>query len=258
MTNAPLYDGWPPDGRALTEQAVAAHGGRATWQSLRSITLAFGSASGVLPRFKGYRQTFGAPREFEVRPHDQQTIFHAYPDAQHRGWFVKGDVMIEEVGSQRPVSQSLDHRRTFTGPEKNRQWAPLDALYFFGYALWHYHTLPFSLGSARFIDLRHRAGLASLDVVFPAGTHTHSLQQRFFFDQDGRIVRHDYVAEVVGIWAMAAHYWEDYDRAGGLLIARRRRVFFRLFGYRTPLEVLRVEFSGVSAQLREPAIGGRS
>jgi hypothetical protein len=248
VPDSPRYDGWPTDARALIEQAMTAHGGRSNWQSVRSIKLVFGAASGVLPRFKGYTQTFGAPREFEVRPHERQTIFHAYPDAEHRGWFLNGDVMIEHVASRQPVSQSRDHRRTFSGREKSRQWSPLDALYFFGYALWHYHTLPFTLGSAQFVSLRQRASLAALDVVFPAGTHTHSLRQRFFFDQDGLIVRHDYIAEIVGIWAMACHFWDDFDRAGGLLIARRRRVFFRLLGHPTPLEVLRVEFSGVSAQ----------
>lgn len=241
-----LYERWPTDGRALVEQAMTAHGGIALWQSVRSVKLGFGAASGVLARFKGYPTTFGAPREFEVRPHEQQTIFHAYPDARHRGWFLNGDVMIEDVATRQPVAQSRDHRRTFTGPEKRRQWNPLDALYFFGYAMWHYHTLPFTLGRAQFVNVRQRSGLACLDVVFPAGTQTHSLRQRFFFDQDGRIVRHDYVAEIVSLWAMACHLWEDYERAGGLLVARRRRVFFRLFDYATPLEVLRVDFTSVS------------
>ena len=193
-----------------------------------------------------------------MRPHEQQTIFYGYPDAQHRGWFLNGDVMIEEVASHKPVAQSRNHRRTFTGPDKRRQWNPLDALYFFGYAMWHYHTLPFTLGRAQFLSLRQRAGLACLDVAFPADIHTHSRRQRFFFDQDGRIVRHDYVAEVVSAWAMARHLWEDYERAGNLLIARRRRVFLRLFGYATPLEVLRVEFAGVSTTPRSGTPDRRS
>ena len=36
-------------------------------------------------------------------------------------------------------------RDSFAGLRKHRRWSPLDALYFFGYAVTHYHSLPFSL-----------------------------------------------------------------------------------------------------------------
>jgi len=236
----PLFERWPTDGRALVEQAVTAHGGAAAWQSVRSVKLGFGAASGVLARFKGYPTAFGAPREFEVRPHEQQTIFHAYPDARHRGWFLNGDVMIEDVATRQPVAQSRDHRRTFTGPEKRRQWNPLDALYFFGYALWHYHVLPFTLGDARFIRL---VGDAGIEVEFAASVHTHCRRQCFFFDAEGRIARHDYVANVLGIWARGCHFWQSYREVNGLQIAHERRVSARAFGRPVPLTALSVSLA---------------
>jgi len=71
--------------------------------------------------------------------------------------------------------------------------------------------------------------------------HTHCRRQQFYFGADGRIVRHDYVANVIGPMAHGSHFWEEYDQSGGLLIARGRRVVVRLGRYPTSLEVWRVQ-----------------
>jgi hypothetical protein len=144
---------------------------------------------------------------------------------------------------------SREHRTTFGPLSKYRRWRPLDALYFFGYALWHYHVLPFTLGEARFVKtLRRRGAAVGVEVEFPPELHTHSRRQRFFFGaDDGRIVRHDYVADVIGSFARGCHFWEEYQRVGGLLVACRRRVVLRVLGRPTPLTALRVEF-------REPSV----
>ena len=39
------------------------------------------------------------------------------------------------LDSGRTIAESRAHRRTFRGLSKQRRWSPLDALYFFGYAL---------------------------------------------------------------------------------------------------------------------------
>ena len=237
-----MFDGWPFEARALVERSIAAHGGLERWQSVQRIELHFVAAAGWLLWMKGYTRTFPAPTVFEIRPHHQATIFHEYPDIRHRGVFSRGDVHIERAAGGVAARSSSNHRRTFGGLAKYRQWESLDALYFFGYAIWHYHTLPFTLGHARFVRAdRHRGGDA-VEVEFPAAIHTHCARQRFFFDDEGRIVRHDYEADVIGRWARACHFWEDYDRIGGLLIARRRRVAARVFGHPAPLNVLRVDF----------------
>ena len=110
--------------------------------------------------------------------------------------------------------------------------------------------LPFTLGEARLVRVLTTRGLPQgIDVVFPADVPTHSRRQQFYFGADGRIVRHDYVAEVVGAWACASHFWEGYERCGGLLIARRRRVLFRIGRRPAPFRVLDVRFG-------EPWTGG--
>ena len=235
--------GWTQDGIALVERAIAAHGGRTAWQETVSIRLPYRRAAGALLSLRGFGHTFPAPREFEIRPHERVTIFHGYPDDRHRGRFAGGTVSLEEVDGREPPVRSVDHRRTFSGLARNRRWSPLDGLYFFGYALWHYHVLPFTLGEARLVRVLATRGMpAGIDVVFPPDVPTHSRRQQFHFGGDGRIVRHDYVADVVGRWAAASHYWEDYGRFGGLLIARRRRVIFRLGRYPVPFRVLDARF----------------
>jgi hypothetical protein len=244
------FTGWTPDAVSLVERSIAAHGGRQLWQSTASIRLPFRSGSGSLLALKGYQRTFPAPREFEVFPHECITVFHGYPKEGQRGCFADGDVRIENADGCVRL-ESRNHRRTFKGFAKLRCWSPLDALYFFGYALWHYHVLPFTLGLARLHRVLRRRGVPEgVDVIFPEGVHTHCRRQQFYFGADGRIVRHDYTADIIGPMARGSHFWEEYDQSGGLLIARRRRVVVRLGPYPTTLEVLRV-------QMGEPVFNSR-
>jgi hypothetical protein len=242
------YEGWPPEARLLVERAVAAHGGLNRWRSVRSIRLPFGAASGMLPALKGYRRTFSAPRAYEVRPHDRSTIFHGYPDDEHLGRFVDGAVSIESMEGSGRI-EKLHHRDSFRGLAKYRRWNHLDALYFFGYALWHYHVVPFTIGDARLVRLLgQRRALQGVEVDFAAEVQTHCRRQRFFFGDDGRITRHDYVAEVIGTWARGCHFWDAYQSVGGLQVACRRRVVARLLGRPTPLTVLRVDLGEPSVE----------
>jgi hypothetical protein len=234
--------GWTPDAVALVERSIAGHGGQERWQSAKSIRLPFRSGSGALLAVKGFSRTFPPPREIEIFPHDCITVFHGYPEAGRRGRFFDGSVRIESSDGREVFAESLDHRGTFRGLSKFRRWSPLDAAYFFGYALWHYHVVPFTLGMARLHGILRRRGVPQgVDVSFPEGIHTHCRRQQFYFGAEGRIVRHDYVAEVIGPMARGAHLWEDYEQRDGLSVARRRRVMVRLGSYATPLEVMCIQ-----------------
>jgi hypothetical protein len=243
------FDGWPAEAATLVTRAIAVHGGMEAWAATSSIRLPFRQGTGPLLRLKGYGETFAAPREYEVRPHECITVFHGYPDDQHVGVFAKGDVRIESLnGRDEPVA-SVDHRRTFNGFAKYRRWSQLDALYFFGYALWHYHVLPFTLPQAHLVRLLTRRGApVGIDVIIPPHVHTHCPRQRIYFGADGRIVRHDYVADVIGAWARGSHFWEDYHRCGDLLIACRRRVMVRIGPRPTRVPVLCIQLGVATVQ----------
>ncbi|MEA2699423.1 MAG: hypothetical protein QOI66_3694 [Myxococcales bacterium] len=237
------YRGWPADARDAVEQAIAAHGGWARWRATDSIKLDLRSAHGRLLTLKGYPRTFGAPRQIEIHPHRRTTIFHDYPDARHHGLYVDGAVSIRRVADGAVVESSPTHRATLRGLAKYRRWRPMDALYFFGYALWHYHVVPFTLGQAGFVRMGRGAPGVNVTVDFPPDVHTHSRRQRFFFGQDGRIFRHDYVADVIGRWARGSHFWRAYQNQNDLPVALHRQVVVRVFGHPTPLTVLDVKLA---------------
>jgi hypothetical protein len=235
---------WTGAAGALLERAVARHGGWEAWQALRSLTLEMRALSGLVPALKGATRTFPRPVHAQVFPHECRAVFHDYPSSGHRGVFAAGAVQILD-GSGAVIESSPEHRRSFRGLRKWRRWSPADALYFFGYAVTHYHGLPFTLADARPIRLcRVRSAgqiLTGIDVELPATLHTHTRRQSFYFDDDGLLRRHDYVADIIGWMARGAHLWRDFVRVQGVEIPLERHVVMRIGRTTTPIVALHAE-----------------
>lgn len=115
--------------------------------------------------------------------------------------------------------------RSYSGP-----WDPLNLAYFNGYAMWIYHAAPFVFGKPGY-DVRDAAPIEDEDetlrgvtVRFPAGVHSHTREQCFYFGSDGLLRRHDYTVDV---WAdfPAAHFLSDYVDVDGLKYPTHRSVF---------------------------------
>jgi hypothetical protein len=249
---------WTGEARAVLERALERHGGWGAWRRAGGLTLRLRALSGLLPERKGLGDTFPAPSRLEVWPHRGLVVMHDFPAAGRRGVFSGGQVQLLE--GEAILEARAEPRATFAGARKRRRWTPLDALYFFGYALAHYHSLPFSLTAARPLRLRRArsAGRTLTGVVaeLPASLPTHSRRQTFFFDEEGLLRRHDYVAEIVGWWARGAHLWEDFVEVAGLLVARRRHVVARLGRLEVPIVALHAELDEV-APLRAPGADER-
>jgi hypothetical protein len=226
---------WSGAPRALLEVAIRRHGGWDAWQKHRVVSLRLTSLSGLVPRSKGVGRTFPIPSRIEVRPRERSATFFDYPQPGGRGTYTDGALALIDGGDV-VVASDADPRPSFRGWRKLRRWRPIDALYFFGYALTHYHSLPFTLVDARPLALRpvryQGRRLTGVEVELPSTLHTHSRRQTFYFEEDGLLRRHDYVADIVGFWARGAHFWSDYVTADGIQIARRRHVVARL-GRRT-------------------------
>ncbi|HVU50002.1 MAG TPA: hypothetical protein VHL80_04915 [Polyangia bacterium] len=239
---------WRGEARALLERAIERHGGWAAWRRAGGLSLALKALTGLLPEHKGLGQTFSAPGRIEVWPGRGLVVLHDFPVAGRRGVFSSGQVQL--LDGETLLEARADGRASFAGARKRRRWAPIDALYFFGYALAHYHSLPFSLAAARPLALRRArsAGraLAGVAVELPASLHTHCRRQTFFFDEEGLLRRHDYVADIVGWWARGAHRWEDFVDVGGLLVARRRHVVARLGPVELPIVALHAELDDLA------------
>lgn len=222
------YDGWSGESVALVEKACARHGGWARYERLAEVSAELIGLGGPLPMMKGLGRTFTAPAVVVVHPHQQRTVFVDWPSPGAEGSFDRGDVRIKNGSGSSLISDA--HR----GRMPSSRWAPLDALYFFGYALANYFALPFLLASTRLVGYGRR----SVVVEFPPAIDTHSTRQVFHFDESGLLVRHDYAAHVISVLATGSHYSSGYVEVGGLWFAEQRRVVGRLGVIATPLPVL--------------------
>jgi hypothetical protein len=252
MNGAIDTSSWTPLGTDILTRACDHYGGERTWRALRRIRLVPERLSGLLPWVKGAGKTFRLPSAFEIVPHERRTRFLDYPDAEHTGIFENGVVRIERRDSQEVVMAAAEHRRSFGGFAAYRRWSPLDALYFFGYALSHYHALPFTLLDARLVAAKAaspRCPVDVLDVELPADLPTHCRRQSFYFDKTGRLVRHDYNADIVSALARGAHFWKRQTVVNGLPISLERLVVLRLGRTPCPLTALHATFAEAEVEL---------
>jgi hypothetical protein len=239
---------WTGEPRRLLERALERHGGWAAWRRLGGLTLTLRSLTGLVPRRKGVNDTFPTPTRGEIWPHRGVVVLHDYPAPGRRGLFSAGQVQL--LDGDLILEGRVDPRASFSGWRKRRRWTPSDALYFFGYALAYYHALPFSLVAARPLGVRRArsAGraLTGVAVELPTTLHTHCRRQTFFFDDEGLLRRHDYVADIVGAWARGAHRWDDFVDVGGIPVPRHRHVVARLGPLELPIVALDARFDDVA------------
>ncbi|MEP7052839.1 MAG: hypothetical protein ABJB12_20905 [Pseudomonadota bacterium] len=245
--------GWTTEAFEVVSLACEHYGGMGTWRRLREVRLLPLRLSGLVPWLKGSGSTFPLPSRFEIRPRERTTRFVDFPTQGEVGTFSNGAVRIERIADGMVVATGEAHRRTFRGLAGAGRWTPLDALYFFGYALAHYHSLPFTLLDARLLSAR-TAGTGParkhiLELELPADLHTHSRRQSFHFDALGNLTRHDYHAEVIGFWARGAHFWRRQTLCNGFPVSLDRHVLARIGSHAIPITALRATFASAEVDL---------
>jgi len=237
------------EAREMVARAVSRYGGRSRWEKL-CLTASPRGLRGLVPWSKGNGRTFALPPRVELRPARGEATFFDYPEPGSTGRYVRGQVALGESGLR-------EHRHVFRSLDaKFRRWSPWDALYFFGYAMTHYHALPFVLADAEVRRWNPRR--RTLTVAFGADVHTHCRLQTFHFAEDGLILRHDYVADIVGPWARGAHFWCEYQDVSGFPFATHRRVLARLLSLPLPLLALDAQLASPSATLDPRVAAARS
>ena len=114
------------------------------------------------------------------------------------------------------LKQRANPREAFADHRPETLWDELHLAYFSGYAMWNYLTFPHLL-TLEGVEVTEgetwpEAGETwrRLNASFPPDIDTHSSRQTFYVDADGRLRRHDYVPEVIGRWARAAHLCADH------------------------------------------------
>lgn len=210
---------------AITEllaEVLAAHGGLERWQRLEYVTgtVRFGGLAFALRGQLPGRRVF----RFHVSTRTPRTILDDYPRRGDAGTFEPDRVWLDSGATRNLPADALRSWR------RRLWWDRLDLLYFAGYALWNYLTLPFLLATPGIETSPGppvRSGdatLRSLVARFPGNVPTHCPEQRFFADDTGRIVRHDYDPLLYASWAQASLQASDFATVGDFQFARRRIV----------------------------------
>ncbi|MDV6234486.1 hypothetical protein CH379_002455 [Leptospira ellisii] len=221
----------------LLERAIDRFGGWKLWERLDSVEFRFERLGAPLPVLKGLGRTFQKHGSVRIFPKRMTTEFPEYPSPDKKIVFQNGKVGIFNI-EEEPLSFGIpNYRDTFSGFGKYRRWNALDVSYFFGYAVLQYLGVPFILREHAVRETEFANGFR-IDAVFPPGAHVHCRRQSYFFDREGLLVRHDYTADVVGVWAKGAHFTSVYSEWEGLPIATERNVFVRLGTFATPIPVL--------------------
>ena len=132
----------------LLDLAIAAHGGMHRWRQVRALRVRF-SAGGLLLAAKGQRRALDDVEGLidVTRP---RTSLFPYPAPGRRGVFEPERVWIESDRGE-PLGERQHPRAAFGRARQRLWWDQLDVLYFAGYALWNYISLPFLLARPGFV-----------------------------------------------------------------------------------------------------------
>lgn len=215
---------------ALLDEVLDAHGGRERWAAARTIRARIRSGGLLVrTRFPGNRMADG---RMEVAVGEQLALGEPFPGEGRRAVLDHGSVRIETLAGEVLESRERPRELFFgrSGVRRNLRWDALDAAYFAGYAWWNYLNVPYLLARedvavGELEPWRERGETwRRLSTSFPPAIETHSERQTFYYDEALRLRRHDYVAEVIGGWARAAHMCADHVVAGGLTFPTRRWV----------------------------------
>ena len=218
------------------QQIISAHGGQDFWNGIEALQAEI-STSGLLFRFK--RRPVLDHVKVTAYAHEPRFVFHDFPSPGLTGELV-GDKEVHILSKDGDIIQKRKNPRSaFNGLGRLLSWDDLDFIYFGGYATWNYLVAPFFFLRPGF----HFEGLDTvkvystswfkLKVTLPDDLPTHSRKQFFYFDKNWHLQRLDYVAEVVGGWAHAAHFCENYRDFNGFKAPTRRRVRPILFSDKT-------------------------
>jgi hypothetical protein len=209
------------------EKIVDAHGGAEYWNSLDAFEAEI-SAWGFLFTMK--RVPVLNRVRVRASTREPRFTFFDFPAAGQDGEFV-GKEEVRITGSDgKTIARRVQPRSAFRGLRHWFVWDSLDFIYFGGYATWNYFTTPFLFLRDGF-ELEEMEPVqgtygrwSRLRVTFPDDLPCHCRTQIFYFDENWLLRRLDYTAEVVGNWAHAAHFCEDYREFGGLKVPTRRWV----------------------------------
>jgi hypothetical protein len=227
------HSSWSESAIDSFEKAIVAHGGWSAWDKFETVTMKLKKFEGFLPFVKGLTKTFQAPTTIVVNPKTRRVEFDY---DTHKDIFLDGNLTFSPEKKVIPDGRTIFKKTTF------EKWTPGHSLYFFGYAWANYIGYPFILPQFELIEWQTAETTTSFRIRFPDNFHTHSRVQKFYFNQNHFLSRHDYHADYAGSIFYAAHCTEGYEEKDGLRLSGIRKVRPRVGSIALP-------FYGIYAEL---------
>jgi hypothetical protein len=210
----------------LLELAVAAHGGLARWNELKTVHAQV-SLGGVIWALKGKEN---ALRDVTIEADLHEERLTTYLTRQgRRTTFQPQRVLLQTEGALNDDAFD-DPRETFRDHKLTTPWNDMQLAYFSSYALWNYLTIPFLYTYPGFsveeLPPWEEEGeiWRPLRVQFPDYIATHSREQTSYFGPDGLLRRHQYNVDILE-GAPGVNYALDYKDADGIVVPTTRRVY---------------------------------
>lgn len=216
----------------LIKQTIEAHGGLDAWNRVRQVSMSFAPSG---PSFK-QRGPVGEAftqqlMHVTVQAHEQKVAFDPFIKPGQLGLY--GPERTAVVSSDGTLIEELiEPRRSLTAMAPGTPWTGPQVIYFVGYSLWMYITLPYSflLDSVRVEEdetlIDNGETWRALKVTYPDTYPAHSTDQIHYFDNKGLMRRQDYTVDVNRDITIA-HYMYDHRTFDGLVFPTKRRIVLR-------------------------------
>ena len=239
----------------LLARVLEAHGGLDRWMDCEKVEATFVSGGGFFSLKGSPSDT--SPRRATAWLHEERLTIHPYGAADQRSMFAPGRIAIEKLDGT-VIAERRAPKDSFAGHQMNTPWDRLHRAYFTGEAVWTYLTTPFLLAMEG-VQVEEtdswQEGAETWRVLrayFPGSIDTHSLIQDFFFDDDLKLRRYDYNANLAGGFG-ATQVVSDYVAVNGFQLPTRRRVYTRGPDRRPVLEMpmVFIDFSEIRFVERE-------
>jgi hypothetical protein len=216
----------------LVKKTIEAHGGLEQWKQVRQVSASFRAWGPSLKQRGPVGEAFAAlPMRVTVDTREQKTLFEPFVASGQKGIYEPHRTIVES--SEGGLVEALDNPRdTLRTVALGDPWSAPQVLYFIGYSLWMYLTLPYTFlvdgVTCEEVEPLVEDGETwrALKVTYPASYPSHSTEQIHYFDNNGLMRRQDYTVDVRQNLS-AAHYMYDHRTFDGFVFPTKRRIYSR-------------------------------
>jgi hypothetical protein len=205
---------------STAEKAIEAYGGKKLWEHTKFIEAEV-SVRGLAFTLKKRPFFDHARLRMEIdKPYSVLT-----PIGKNKGisGILEGHDVRLENEKNKIIAVRKNARQYFPYGRRLFYWDDLDMTYFANYAFWNYFTLPRLLMNEKIDWTEKSKGI--LIGKFPETIPTHNEIQEFHFDNEtGRLIQHNYTAEIISGLAKAAHVVIEHSENENSTFPSLRRV----------------------------------